>query len=72
MTLANAAGTFIGFVLIAYGALGKGRFYNQVEAPLRREEREIPPRPFTRGSRILYVGTGLIMITLGILQKFSL
>ena len=47
MTAANAIGALFGTVLVVYGLVGKGNFYNEVEAPLSDEEQVTPPKPFT-------------------------
>ena len=66
------AGTLFGVVLVVYGLVGKGSFYNEVEAPPRDEERLTPPKPFTKLGRAAYVGFGVLLIVLGAMGKFNL
>jgi hypothetical protein len=72
MTLANGLGILFGAVLLIYGLVGQGKFYNQVEAPLSEEDRLTPPKPFTKSGRVLYIGFGALLIVLGIMGKFNL
>ena len=71
MRFVNIVGVIVGAYFVIYGLLGSGRFYNDIEAPLRKEERSIPPRPFTVWGRVSYVGFGLLMVLLGAFGKFK-
>jgi hypothetical protein len=71
MTLPNILAVIMGTYCVIYGFLGSGRFYNDIEAPLREEERRNPPKPFTKWGRISYIGFGLLMLLLGAFGKFN-
>jgi len=72
MTSANIIGMLFGVALITYGIFDKrNKRYNEVEAPLREEERLEPPRPFSRRERISLIGFGLLLVILAIMGKFS-
>jgi hypothetical protein len=71
MTLINVVGMIFGVILVVCGLFGKGKFYNQVEAPLREEERYGPPPQFRKRDRVLYLGFGILLITLGLLGRFN-
>ena len=71
MTIPNALGMLGGIALVVYGLRGSGVGYNDVEMPLREEERNAPLKPFTRWGRISFVGFGLLMVALGIMGKFN-
>ena len=71
MTLPNALGTVFGLVLTVYGLFGTGDGYNDVERPLRDEERNAPPKPFTRRGRFWFTGFGLLLVILGLMGKFN-
>jgi hypothetical protein len=67
----NVLGVLFGIVLISYGLMGKGQGYNDVEMPLREEERNDPRRPFSRWGRISFVAFGCLLVAIGILRKFN-
>jgi hypothetical protein len=60
-----------GIALVVYGLCGSGVGYNDVERPLREDEGNAPPKPFTRWGRIVFVGFGLLLVALGIMGKFN-
>ncbi len=72
MGIGNVLGILFGVVLVIYGLVSNGKFYNEVEAPLRDEERLAPPKPFTKRGRVMYVGFGLLLIALGITGRFNM
>ena len=71
MAIPDILGIIGGTSLVIYGLLGSGVGYNDVERPLREEERNAPPKPFTRWGRISFVGFGFVLVVLGILGKFD-
>jgi len=71
MTLQNVLGILFGIILILTGLLSEGKFRNQVEAPLREEDRLTAPKPFTKRWRALYVGFGALLVVLGLMGKFN-
>jgi hypothetical protein len=71
MTLQNVLGILFGISLILTGLLSEGKFRNQVEAPLREEDRLTTPKPFTKRWRALYVGFGALLVVLGMMGKFN-
>jgi hypothetical protein len=71
MTLPDTLGIIGGTSLIIYGLFGKGAGYNDVERPLREEERTAPSKPFTRWGRVSFIGFGLVLMVLGFMGKFN-
>ncbi|HTC90283.1 MAG TPA: hypothetical protein VK686_18375 [Bryobacteraceae bacterium] len=71
MTAANAMGALFGTVLVIYGLVGKGNGYNDVEAPLREEERLTPPKSFTKVGRATFVGFGVLLIVIALMGRFN-
>ena len=67
----NLLGILLGTILIAYGLVGKGQGYNDMEMPLREEQRNDPSKPFSRWGRISLVVFGCLLIVIGILHKFN-
>jgi len=72
MSLANGLGIFFGLVLAIHGLFGKGSGYNDVEAPLREEERNNPFKPFTQWGRVSFIGFGILLVVLGIMGRFNM
>lgn len=71
MTAANVIRALFGTMLVIHGLVGKGTGYNDVEAPLREEERLTPHRPFTKQGRAAFVGFGALLIVLAVMGKFN-
>ena len=59
-----------GFAIVVYGLIGKKPFYNEVEMPLTREERE-DKRPPTKAERAGYVGFGVLLVLFGLWRLSS-